>query len=274
MKRRGAIWLMVGLILALLAGLSTFRLLAQTAASSSSEQEGVQMTTVVVAAVSIPPGTVLESTAVELKSVPLALVPESAVRSLDEVVGKIALDRIGLGEVLVTHRLADPTHQAENIAFTMPEDKVLFALQGGDKLTQAGVLKAGDKVDLLFSFYADAADDSGSVEKLVTLSAVQNLEITAIVVPGVLPQSVGPSFNAGGSDSETTLLFAMDPQDALVIKYLKDAGGVLDITLRSATDERVIYTQSVTVEYLADRYQFDLEPGDSLPLFSEDSSTK
>ena len=90
-------------------------------------------------------------------------------------------------------------------------------------------------------------------------------------MPGVLPQSVGPSFNAGGSDSETTLLFAMDPQDALVIKHLLDAGGVLDVTLRSATDERVVYTQSVTAEYLADRYQFDLSTGDDLPLFSESS---
>jgi len=224
------------------------------------------MTTVVVAAVSIPPGIILESTAVELKSVPVALTPESAVRSLDEVVGKLTLVRISQGEVLVARRLTDPTHQTENIAFTMPEDKVLIALPGDDRLTQAGVLKAGDRVDLLFSFYA--ADDEGFMEKLVTLSAVQNLEITAIVVTSVLPENAGP--NKG---RETTLLFAMDPQDALVIKYLKDTGGVLDITLRSATDERIVHTQSVTIEYLADRYQFDLSPGDTLPMFSEDSDT-
>ena len=43
--------------------------------------------------------------------------------------------------------------------------------------------------------------------------------------------------------------------DALVLKYLQDAGGVLSFALRAPTNQQLMETETVSKEYLADRYQ-------------------
>lgn len=265
MKRKGVIWLAVGLGLAIIAGLATFRILTQVSAVRASEQQ-VQTTTVVVALVDMGPRTVLTDTALALRQVPIEVVPVGAVTTLDEARGKLTLDAVSAGEILLSRRLADPTNKTQNIAFTMPEGKVAIALPGSDRLTRSGALKAGDKVDLLFTLARTGS--AGDPRDLVTLAAIQNLEITAIVLPNVLAEAVGKNTLGRASDStgtgevEPVLLVAVDPQDALAIKYLIDAGAVMDVALRAATDEQVRSVESVTIDYMADRYQFTV-PKDS-----------
>jgi Flp pilus assembly protein CpaB len=268
MKRKGVIWLAVGLGLAIIAGLATFRILTQVSAVRSSEQQ-VQTATVVVALVDMAPRTVLTDTALALRQVPIEVVPVGAVTTLDEARGKLTLDAVSAGEILLSRRLADPTNKSQNIAFTMPEGKVAIALPGSDRLTRSGALKAGDKVDLLFSL--DTAGGSGDPKTLVTLSAIQNLEITAIVLPSALAEAVGRSSLGKTSgdvrtgEVEPVLLVAVDPQDALVLKYLIDANAVMDVALRAATDEQVRGVESVTIDYMADRYQFAVPDSNQAP---------
>ncbi len=51
------------------------------------------------------------------------------------------------------------------------------------------------------------------------------------------------------------ILLALSPQDALVLKHLKDAGGVIDIVLRAPTSELPFVLNPVMAEYLKDRYE-------------------
>ena len=249
MKRKGVIWLAVGLVLAVMAGLATFRILTQVTTERETGTAVTTTTSVVVALVDMQPRTILTDTALALRQVPL------------EVRGKLTLDAVSAGEILLSRRLADPSNTSQNIAFTMPEDKVAIALPGGDRLTKAGVLKEGDKVDLLFSLSA-ASSSSGKADSLVTLSAIQNLAITAIILPNVLAEASGstlgraPTTGMATADIDPVLLVAVDPQDALVLKYLVDAGAVMDVALRASTNEQIRAVESVTIEYMADRYQF------------------
>jgi hypothetical protein len=55
------------------------------------------------------------------------------------------------------------------------------------------------------------------------------------------------------------ILLAMDPQDALVLKHLKDAGGTFDIVLRAPTSNQLFELEPVWDEYLIDRYELEIE---------------
>ena len=55
------------------------------------------------------------------------------------------------GEVVLSMRLADPDVVGENVAFVMDQDKVVFALPPEDLMSSIGMLKAGDRIDILLS---------------------------------------------------------------------------------------------------------------------------
>jgi len=247
MKRRGGIlWLSTAFILAVLAALLTMRFLNDAVPSSAPGSDDVVTAPVVVARNDVPMRTLLSDDVVVIRQVPPELVPVGAATMLEQVLGKINMSDLVMGEVVLTRRLADPAKKGVDILFTMSEDKIVIALPGNDLMSRAGLLRPGDKVDILYSLEMEAASGNG----LVTFEALQNQEITAIVLPGLAAEAVGGLGGMGGSadvaedmggGSEVAgkvILLAVDPQDALVLKYLKDAGGILDFALRVPTSEQ------------------------------------
>ena len=56
-------------------------------------------------------------------------------------------------------------------------------------------------------------------------------------------------------------LFLVSPQDALVLKYVKDAGGTLDMVLRAPGAEQPDEADPVDVDYVIKRYKLPTEVG-------------
>ena len=273
MKRRGGIlWLSTAFILAVLAALLTLRFLSDAVPSSAPGSDDVVTAPVVVARNDVPMRTLLTDDVVVIRQVPPELMPVGAATMLEQVLGKINMSDLVMGEVVLTRRLADPAKKGVNILFTMSEDKIVIALPGDDLMSRAGLLRPGDKVDILYSLEMEAASGNG----LVTFEALQNQEITAIVLPGSATEAVGGLGGIGGMVGSAdvaesmggeggvnevagrVILLAVDPQDALVLKYLKDAGGILDFALRVPTNEQFMRTEPVTEDYLADRYRIEV----------------
>ena len=50
------------------------------------------------------------------------------------------------------------------------------------------------------------------------------------------------------------LLLALDPQDALVLKHLRDTGAIFDFVLRSPTSNVLFDLEPVTADYLVDLF--------------------
>lgn len=246
-RRKGLIWLAAGAILALLAGAVAFVTMQQAAVERTVVQEEPR-TKVVVATREIPLRTVIQGADVGLKELPTDAVPEGSVLRVDEAVGKISMVRLTPGEVLLAHRLADPTKKGENIAFTMEEGRLVMAFPAMDLMSTIGLLEPGDRVDILFSL--DIEGQEGAPGGLVTFSSLQNLEITAVVMP-----AVGEKQTSGGAARPQAILLALEPQDALVLKHLIDAGGIVDVVLRAPTDQQLFETQPVDIDYLIDRYR-------------------
>ena len=218
--------------------------------------------TVVVAASAVEVRSVLTTDNVEQRELPVNAVPEGAISDLEEAVGKITLVDLYPGEVILAQRLVDPNIVTGDgrLALVVSEDQVLMAISPADLMSRIPVLKPGDQVDVLFSldFPVDSAQvapqagsdgsetprstggQAGQKEEQATFHLLQNLTIAQIV---------------GEEGNPSALLLTVEPQDALVLKYAIDAGGIQDIVLRAPGMEQPYDTEPVDIEYLINRYR-------------------
>jgi pilus assembly protein CpaB len=132
-------------------------------------------------------------------------------------------------------------------------DKVLMAFPADDLMSQVGVLKPGDHVDLLVTldFPPDlAAGDGGGEDEPATFNVLQNLTIAATI-----SLASGAQAEEAASNAPPALLLTVSPQDALTLKYVKDAGGKIDIVVRAPGAEGPSVTEPVDWNYLIDKFQ-------------------
>ncbi len=254
-RRPGLIWIAAGAVFALLAGVLAFYFMLRMSRVAQPEEKEPEVE-VVFATSFIEVRDVIRSTDVETKSAPARLVPENAILDEAEVVGQLAVVPISPDQMILSSHVVSPTIRGANFAFTMDEDNVAMAYPAGDLMSRSNLLKPGDHVDLLFSIEVAVEGAGGG---LVTFDALQNLEIAWLVRPTAAqetgPVEVGPEQEAPTRAAPSAIVFALDPQDALILKHLKDIGGVIDIVLRAPGAEERFDTRPVHMNYLIDRYQ-------------------
>jgi len=214
--------------------------------------------------------------------VPLGIAPRGTLKQASTAVGRmLKADLIG-GEMVMTHHLADPTNLHRDLAFILQDDQVMMAFPAEDLMSQLDMLKRGDLVDILVSIDIEVKPASVNPlvpeatlqpeTKLFTFDALQRIEISAVIVEVVSQQRGGQQeslITQEGTPQPTPtpqpqdlipvgILLALDPQDALVLKHLKDAGAIVDIVLRSPTSKQIFELEPVMPEYLVDRYKLEL----------------
>lgn len=273
-RRAGLIWLIAGFLLALIAGFLTFRTLSVATARATLASDQVPTEPAVVAVRTIPVNHLISAEDIALRDVPTDLIPEGAVRTLESALGRISRTELHSGEILLESRLVHPDKVVnEDLAFAIPKGHVVIAMPPTDLMSTLGLLKPGDRVDFLVSLevpseLSDAGESTNSSTgtNLVTVDAMQNLEITAVAV-GSLPQAdTQGNFGLGESAPEASvqfnmpkaLLFAVKPQEALILKHAIDSGGIIDLALRAPDDDQFVETDPVTLRYLSDLYRMDI----------------
>ncbi len=261
-RKRGWLWMVMGVALAFLAAIMVYRVVSASSGQTAAPPTKTQ--SVIVATQDIPRGTVIDKTMVTVRDVPAELVPVGAATTLDDVVEKMVVVDIKRGEILLRDRLETPTNVTRNFGLVIPHGKVLIALPADDLINRVGVLQPGDKVDILFSLNYG----QGNPTEMVTLDALQDIAIQAVVMPpeARIAQKVAGQLGAQGQQTlqqasgafQRAILVAVDPQDALLIKYLKDTGAVLDFALRAPDDTSKPLLDAVTLKYLIDTYGLDI----------------
>lgn len=239
-----------GLVVAALAGVVGFMTLSGVAPQEADQPIGAPPeVSVVVAAQQVGVRSRLTAEDLEMREMPVDAIPESAVRQMEDAEGKITLAELYPGEVILEQRLVDPDVVAGNgrTAVVINDDQVLLAFPAGDLMSNLGILKPGDHVDLLLSYELPAdtittgrpgpiAGTAGGETELTTFTLLQNLELTQII--------------KGEEESTTAYLLAVTPQDALLLKYIKDVGPVRDLVLRAPGVEADFDTDPVDLDYL------------------------
>ncbi len=282
-RLKGVLWLIVGLLVAITAGFVAYLVLASAATQATIQAVGAQAD-VVVAARAIHPGRILTQEDLTLEKMPVKLVPDGALQHIGDAVDKMALTDMYAGEVVLSQRIAVPDVASGDgrVAAIMAQEHVLMALPATDLMSNISLLKPGDHVDILYTL--DVPSSGNGLEALLntqpaiassatntqksTFIALENVVIAALIGPdNTIASENGPNqndqtfdTNNPTSENANAILIVVMPQDALMLKYLQDAGGVFDLVLRSPANDQPEDTDPVDIRYIKNRYQLFPSP--------------
>jgi pilus assembly protein CpaB len=231
----------------------------------------------------IAEGMVLTAEDVTLAEIPVQFAPRDVVTDLNSAVGRISKTDLVEGEMILEHNLVNLTGEAFDIAYVLDENHVLMAVAATDLMSRLSVIKRGDIVDILVTYQAkltpvsaveggtgtDTGTDTTTAPtdetkipgQAVTFTALQKLNITGIIVQVIKEEGADPA--AAPTRSQTVVeayLIALAPQDALVLKYIRDAGGNFDFVIRAPTSTGQFELTPVTARYIKELYGLDLLP--------------
>ncbi|HOH21171.1 MAG TPA: Flp pilus assembly protein CpaB [Anaerolineaceae bacterium] len=233
-------------------------------------------------------GDVIKEEDVTTSDIPTEFLPRDFVSDPADVIGKYLKADLIQGEMVLQHNVADPTNRNGDLAFILSDDHILMAISVDDVMTRESIISRGDIVDVYVTMTetvnvesipgvggetSPIPDDTGetteqNVPRSFTFDAFQNLGITALVADVItqtnqgtavqrIEGAVDPSFAAEDLIVRAYLL-ALNPQDALVLKHLKDNGAVFDLMLRSPTSTRTFDLIPVTQEYIVELYGLEI----------------
>ena len=247
--RKGWIWYLAGLLLAVVAGVIAVVALQQAVPQAEPVLPATQP--VIVARERIDARQVLLPEQLETKNLLLGEVPSGAVFRLEDAAGKFTLQPFEAGQPLLAQNLASISSGAggtitttSKLAALLPPDKIGVVLPAADLLSKSGEVSTGDWVDILASLpVVSSAEGKGGQVTLVTL---QNVSVVK-----TLQQA------SGKEDQPATILgliVALDPQDAVTLKYFVDAGANVSIGLRPAKLTNIFDLVPETINYIADKF--------------------
>lgn len=290
MSRRGLLFTVLGLALVVAGGLFIVSVFRQSLAPLPAPTPLPPITErVVVTTHNLALGAILQPQDLEQIEVPVDLIPPGAAREAEEIVGRITKIDLITGEMVMTHHLADPTNVNRDLAFVIGENQVLMAFPAEDLLSDINLIQRGDLIDILASLELEVPpseaellgglnqeEDQEPDTKLFTFNALQRVVVQAFVVDIVQSNSTRRTTTVGTAAEEEeeapqptptpspsqvdpqAILVAVSPQDALVLKHLKDAGAVFDVVLRAPTSTQLFDSLPVSPEYLIDRYGIEI----------------
>ncbi|MEY2819509.1 MAG: hypothetical protein RL275_2972 [Chloroflexota bacterium] len=228
------------------------------------------------AARDLPMGTVISAEDIKVAEFPIRFAPQDVIAGPEGAVGKISKMDLVEGELLLGHNLVDPTNvSAYDVAYILDDNHVLMAMPATDLMSREAVIKRGDIVDMMVSIQetletvnAEGETTEGETQpeetkpQQVTFTVSQRLGISAIIVDIVEdPNSETPQEKPDQSQVVVqAYLIALNPQDALVVKYLKDIGGIFEFVIRAPTSTGQFDLTPVTSEFIKELYGLDLLP--------------
>jgi pilus assembly protein CpaB len=252
----GATWLLIN------------RINAQT--QTSQQQLNMTLNPVVVVNRDMHLGELLSATDLSIVQVPANAIPLDALSTVSIAVGKIVKSDLSQGEMVLQHNLADPTNNNHDISFILEDGQVLMAFPATDLMSTENVIQRGDIIDIFATYQINDDNLPGgtptptpnptenpgvvtsgvSTTSSFTTDVFQQIPITAVVMQVITDYQGTPT----GETKISAYLLALSPQDALVLKYLKDNNAVFDIVIRSPTSQTNFTVSSVDENFVIKQY--------------------
>ena len=250
-SRRSKVYIVVGVIVALLVAATVF--VALQASGLTGDRE-VEMRDVVVATREIPSRKAIEEGDVAVRSVVADTTNETAFTSLDEVLGRVVGVPVATGQLMTRNMLASTT---EGQTFSILEPGQEYDENGPDLRAVsvtvaeanavAGTLVAGQRVDLIVTM---AINPEVGTETDPTDEAEP-----AAFMPGPSTKVTLQAMTILARNGDIYILRA-DVATAEKIAELTAAGGVFTMALRPDEDEREAETDGSTIDRLIEEFDF------------------
>jgi pilus assembly protein CpaB len=231
---RSWIFLGLGLLLAGLTGLSLYGVSQDYGKTTAAA--AIDTTEIVVARADIGTRAVLTADMLSIRTYPKTLAPAGAITNQSDAIGETTIVGIPAGAAIVRSQLVSANGR-NGASVTLEKGKVLVAFPTVDPLTVAGLVRPGDRIDLLATVTAGTGDTARK-----TQTTLQNLEVIDVLTTGTGPAKT------------SSLTFNVDHQTALVLKYLRDSQAAVDVAVRSRSETELATTTSVDLAYLLQTY--------------------
>jgi len=249
-RRRARLVLIVGLLIAVLAGAGTF---LYSSGSKTEAPPPAKTSDVLVASHDIPTRTALTAADLKIQKYPTELAPPAAITRAEDVIGKIVQVPISAGEPILPTKFAaagaatftvfPPNAQpvaGQPIPAGTPDYRAM-SITVADATAAGGAVQVGDIVDLLFTFQFDPSkfltgNDTNRMADFSAKIVLQNVVIVA--------------------RTASVYTIRTDAQTAEKISYLNSAGGALQMLLRAGQDQRQVTTAGAT---FVDIYKFGIK---------------
>jgi pilus assembly protein CpaB len=249
MKRRGALILMaLGIVLA---GGASVLVLGIARQAGEASRAVIPQVYVVMAAREIPDQGQITPDALVVRPFPADFTPAGAISDPDAALGKLAVGTIFKDQIILGGHIS-AVQRLPSLSDRIPVGKVVVWLPMPDLLAGQVTLRPGDRLDILLSL--SFGDGKLSTSTQTTLQNVEIFQLGEQREGGVKAGTEGVSMRGGSSTQPLALL--VEHQDAIIIKYIKDSGGTIDLALRSTEEERIVRTDAVTVDSLSYRFRF------------------
>jgi Flp pilus assembly protein CpaB len=238
-RRRARLILIVGVALALVAGVGTF---VYASGAKSDQPVAVPTVAVLVAAREIPAKTTLTTADVKLQEFNLDAKPALAMSDATEALGKITVQSISVGEPILPSKFADPKLPgfvvmpasfigADGAPVANSPNFRAMSITVPDPSAVGGSVLAGDIVDLVFTLQFDPQT------KLQRPTPQQTTDFSAKIILERLPilAKLGATYT-----------IRVDAVTAERIAYLQSSGGQIAFLLRAPKDERATGSTGAT----------------------------
>ena len=230
-RRRARLILIVGVALALVAGVGTF---VYASGAKSDQPVAVPTVAVLVAAREIPAKTTLTSADVKLQEFNVDAKPAAAMTKADDALGKITIQSISVGEPILPTKFADPKNPsfvvmpatfigADGAPVANSPNFRAMSITVPDANAVGGAVLVGDLVDLVITMQFDPQS------RLQRPTQVQTLDFSSKIILERLPILARLA---------SVYTVRVDALTAERITYLQSAGGQLAFLLRAPKDER------------------------------------
>lgn len=196
---------------------------------------------VVVATQNILANSPVVSSMVEIRMIPKPYIQPTAVQSIEGVEGYVATANIFAGEQILDTKLSKPSERA--VSLLLSRDKRAFTISINEITGVAGLVRPGDRVDIIGTFQT-ADKTTRLVAKSLSVTIMQNVEVMAVgrnyavesmsAASRSNPQAdMIPS--AGKRTQFSNITLSVEPKEAMDLALAQQIG-VLSLALRSYYD--------------------------------------
>lgn len=256
-RRRARLILIVGVALAIVAGVGTF---VYASGAKSDQPVAVPTVAVLVAAREIPAKTTLTSADVKLQEFNLDAKPAAAMTTADDALGKITVQSISVGEPILPSKFSDPKNPSFVVipaSFIGPDGAPVpnspnfraMSITVPDQNAVGGTILAGDIVDMVFTLQFDPQT------KLQNPTPQQTTDFSAKIILERLPILARLA---------SVYTIRVDALTAERIAYLQSSGGQIAFLLRAPKDERASGSTGATFGDIYTNFRIKI-PGKIVP---------
>ena len=208
---------------------------------------------VVVATRDLAAMAVLESDAVESRTVPQSDAPEEALNNPVQAVGKVLATPVVEGQALTRRSFVRDDSTAQ-LAASLPSGKRAVTVSLSDHAGLSGLLYPGSVVDVIATIRMEVEDASGTSEQAAT-TLLQGLQVLGVGGETVVSSNDENGRSGGGRSRLVALL--VNPKQAQILR-LAMAHGSVSLAMRNPSDAQA---DAEVTTWLSEIARVDTRPG-------------